>query len=101
MGARADGDDMAFVTVRIVDRNGTLCPHAELSIDYSIEGPGVIAGLCNGDPTSLKSFKGTEMKVFHGMAVVYLRSIDGQAGEITLKAMSGDLPPGSLTLKSL
>jgi beta-galactosidase len=83
---------MAFVTVKVVDKNGVLCPRADHSISYEVEGPAEIVGLCNGDATSVESFKGTQMKVFNGMAVVYLRSVDGGDGDITLKAETEGLP---------
>jgi beta-galactosidase len=93
-----DGDDMAFVTVRVVDENGVLCPRADHSISYAVDGPAEIAGLCNGDATSLESFKGTQMKVFNGMAVVYLRSVDGRSGEITLKAEADGLDAATVQI---
>ena len=86
-----DGDDMAFITVKVVDKNGVLCPRASHSISYEVEGPAEIVGLCNGDATSLESFKGTAMKAFNGMSVVYLRSVDGGSGVITLKAEADGL----------
>jgi beta-galactosidase len=98
---RPDGDDMAFVTVKVVDKNGVLCPRADHSISYEIEGPAEIVGLCNGDATSVESFKGTQMKVFNGMAVVYLRSVDGENGEITLKAKAEGLSATAVTLQTV
>jgi beta-galactosidase len=95
-----DGDDMAFVTVKVVDENGVLCPRADHSVSYEVEGPAEIVALCNGDATSVESFKGTQMKVFNGMAVVYLRSLDGGDGDITLKANAEGLSAATVKLNA-
>ena len=97
---RADGEDMAFVTVRIVDADGNLCPRADHSIAFSIDGPADIAAVCNGDATSLKSFKGPRIKAFNGQCVLYLRSRAGFSGEVTVTASTPALPPLKLTLQS-
>lgn len=95
-----DGDDMAFVTVKVVDENGVLCPCADHSISYELDGPAEIVGLCNGDATSLESFKGTQMKAFNGKAVVYLRSVDGGTDDVTLKATAEGLSLASVRLST-
>jgi beta-galactosidase len=88
---KADGEDMAFVTVAVRDHDANLCPRADNTIAFSVTGPAEIAAVCNGDATSLESFQGTRIKAFNGMCVVYLRSLRGQAGVITLAATSGGL----------
>ena len=97
----ADGDDMAFVTARIVDKDGNLCPHADNSLRFDVSGAARIAGLCNGDATSLESFKGTEMKAFNGMCVLYLKSIDGRSGEIHVTCLAQGLVDGVMELRAL
>ena len=64
----ADGNDLSFVEISVVDENGVLCPDAEIQLDFSTSGIGLVA-LCNGDPTSLESFTGTTMKTFSGKCV--------------------------------
>ena len=95
-----DGDDMAFVTIECVDPHGTLCPKADHYISFSVEGPAEIVGLCNGDATSLESFKGHSMKLFNGKLVVYLRSQEGSKGNIILKATADGLSPSEISLSS-
>lgn len=67
----ADGKDISFVEISVVDKNGVLCPDADIQLDFRTEGVELVA-LCNGDPTSLESFAGTSMKAFSGkcMAIV-------------------------------
>jgi len=97
---KTDGDDMAFVTVRIVDKDGNLCPRADSSLSYAIDGPGTIAGLCNGNAASLESFKGTRMKAYNGLCVLYLGTVDGQAGDVTVTVSAESLTANTLKLKT-
>ena len=79
----ADGQDLAFVTVSLVDKNGTLIPDAADQLTFSVKGAGTFRGVCNGDATSLEPFTKPAMKLFSGQLVVVL-----QAGR----------KPGNLTL---
>lgn len=79
----ADGDDLSFVEVRVVDKDGTLCPDATNQVAFSVEGPGIIAGLDNGDATNHESFKGPKRRAFHGMCLAVVRGTR-TAGEIRL-----------------
>lgn len=97
---KADGDDMAFITLKIVDKDGNLCPRANVQMNFEVEGPGKIEGLCNGDATSLESFKGSSMKTFNGMLVIYLRSEDGGEGPIRLKASGEGLESETVELRT-
>lgn len=95
---KTDGDDMAFVTVRIVDKDGNLCPQADNLLSFSVKGPAEISGLCNGDATSLESFKGDTMKAFNGMCVLYLGSLDADAGDIKVTVSADGLIDGTADL---
>jgi beta-galactosidase len=98
---QADGEDMAFVTLRVLDADGNLCPRADNSISYTVDGPAQIAGLCNGDATSLESFKGTQMKTFNGKCAVYLQSREGETGKVTLTAISDGLVAGEVEIEAI
>ena len=79
----ADGEDLAFVTVSMTDKQGTLIPDAADQLDFVVTGAGSFEAVCNGDATSLESFKQPTMKLFHGQLVVVVRSAK-QAGKLTL-----------------
>ncbi|MDQ3819046.1 MAG: DUF4982 domain-containing protein, partial [Acidobacteriota bacterium] len=64
---KADGQDLSFVTVKVVDANGTLVPDAENLVNFQITGAGFIAGVDNGSPISHEPFKANYRKAFHGM----------------------------------
>jgi beta-galactosidase len=55
---KANGEDLSFIAVKIVDKNGTLVPRADNQVSFSIEGPGLIAGVDNGSQISHEPFKG-------------------------------------------
>lgn len=79
----ADGNDIAYVTVSLVDKNGTLCPDADNQLQFTVKGAGLFKAVCNGDATSTETFTEPTMKLFHGQLVVLVQSTK-QAGEMTL-----------------
>ena len=81
---KADGDDLAFITVSLVDKQGTLIPNAADQLTFEVTGAGRFQAACNGDATSLESFTQPTMKLFNGQLVVILRSAK-QEGTLTLK----------------
>lgn len=86
----ADGLDLSFVTVEVVDVNGNLCPWADCRVDFSTTGPCFIAGVDNGLQTSMESFKASFRNTFHGKCLVVLQN-DGNAGSSRLTATADGL----------
>ena len=80
----ADGADLIFTEVFLADADGNFCPTLTDDLTFEVSGAGVFEAACNGDATSLQSFKQPEMKLFSGKAVVIVRS-NGTKGTITLK----------------
>ncbi len=93
----ADGKDLSFVTVRVVDKNGNLCPLADNQICFKVKGNGKYVAGANGDPTSLESFQKPTMKVFYGMMTAIVAS-DETPGTITLEATAKGLKKGKITI---
>jgi beta-galactosidase len=81
---KADGDDLAYVTVSLTDKNGTLIPEAADQLQFEVSGAGSFEAVCNGDATSLEPFKQPTMKLFNGQLVVVVRA-DSKPGIVTLK----------------
>ena len=81
---KADGEDLAFITVSLTDAKGTVIPDANDQLSFEVSGAGRFEAVCNGDATSLESFKKPTMKLFSGQLVVVVRS-DKKAGNLTLK----------------
>ncbi|RTQ51615.1 DUF4982 domain-containing protein [Hymenobacter gummosus] len=96
---RADGLDLSFVTVRVLDAQGNLVPDAANQVKFDLSGPASIAGVDNGYQASLEPFKATERKAYNGQCLAIVQTSE-QAGTITLKASADGLQPATITLKS-
>jgi beta-galactosidase len=96
---RADGSDLSFVTVTVVDKNGTLVPSADNLIKFELRGEGSLAGVDNGNQISHESFKANQRKAFHGMALAIVQA-KRKAGRIVLKATSDNLSSASVVLNA-
>ena len=96
---KADGKDLSFVTVKVVDRDGNLCPNAENLIKYSVKGEGFYRAGANGNPVSLELFHEPQMKLFSGMMTAIVQSNE-RAGEITLTAKAKGLKSAKIVIKT-
>ncbi|KAA9132731.1 glycoside hydrolase family 2 protein [Marinihelvus fidelis] len=98
---RADGLDLAFLAVRVVDANGHTVANADTALRFSIEGPGEIVATDNGDPTDMTGFHATERSAFNGLALVIVRALPGQGagGSLTVSAQAEGLEPASRRVK--
>jgi beta-galactosidase len=90
----ADGYDLAYVTVEIVDRDGNLCPWADNNVKFTVSGAGLNAGVDNGSQTSMERFKADNRNAFYGKAMLIVQS-DGNVGDITVTASSDGLATAS------
>ncbi|MEG0455930.1 MAG: DUF4982 domain-containing protein, partial [Bacteroides sp.] len=95
----ADGKDLSFVTVEIVDKDGNFCPNAVNDVTFAIEGSGFIAGVENGNPTSMEKFKDNHRKAFYGKCLVVIQN-NGQEGGIELTATAGGLEKAVTVIKA-
>ena len=91
----ADGDDLSFVIVKATDGFGTVDPNGSQLVNLELTGPGEIVGVGNGDPNSTDRMVSNSVRLFHGKAVVIIRSRADSAGMITLSAHSTGLEPGT------
>jgi beta-galactosidase len=96
---RSDGDDLAFVTLKVVDQSGEVVPRGGQRIRFSLSGSGSIAATDNGDPTDLETFSSPERRAFNGLALAIVRPARGQAGEIILRAEAEGLTAAEVRLK--
>ncbi len=87
---KADRNDLSYVTVEVTDENGELVPDANLPVQFTISGAGELAGVENGNPSDMKSFRTPKVTSFKGKCLVILRP-SGVAGEIKLTAQSEGL----------
>jgi beta-galactosidase len=95
----ADGEDLSFVTVRVEDRNGVLCPLADNLVRFKVQGPGKIAAVDNGNAATVEPFQADYRKAFNGMALAIVRSERGKTGEIRLAASAEGLQPAETAIE--
>ncbi len=94
----ADGRDLAFVTVNIVDKDGLRVPTASNLIHFRVSGPGTIRAVGNGDPTNHDSFLSDRYKAFHGQCMLIIQSTEGKRGAIHVTAESEALTSGDIMI---
>lgn len=96
----ADDADLSFVTVRVEDRNGNLCPMADNLVKFKVSGAGKIAAVDNGNSATIEPFQADYRKAFNGMALVIVRTEKGRAGSIRVSAASDGLAGDETSLRS-
>lgn len=93
----ADGKDLAYITVSIVDKDGNRCPHDGRLISFSVTGAGKYRASANGDATSLDLFHLPRMHAFGGQLTVIVQAGE-TAGTIRLEAGAKGVKSGRITL---
>lgn len=94
----ADGEDLSFITVGVMDENGVIVPRAADQISFTIDGPGKIVGVANGDPTNHESFKGQTHKAFNGKCLVVLQA-GREKGNMVLTATAPGLKQSTINIQ--
>ena len=89
-GLNADGTDLLYITVRIVDKDGNLCPLDSHKVRFTVSGAGKFRAAANGDPTCLEPFHLPEMSAFNGMLTLIVQN-DGTAGNVSVTAEADGL----------
>lgn len=95
----ADGKDLSFVTVEVLDKDNNLCPLSENLINFEVKGNAFITGVDNGCQTSMERFKDNKRKAFNGKCLVVLQN-NGEKGTATLTANSNGLESSTIEIKS-
>lgn len=94
---KADENDLSFVTVEVVDKNGVLVPRANNLLTFDVRGEGFIAGVDNGSPVSLEPFKASQHTAMNGKALCIIQS-KGRRGTIKLTATAEGLKPSTIDI---
>lgn len=94
----ANGQDLSFVTVEVVDKDGRVVPGAENRLTFDVKGAGVIAAVGNANLRDTDSYVGNQRNAWKGRAMVILKSAR-KNGSIRLKASAKGLASASLVVK--
>ena len=95
----ADGKDLSFITARVEDAQGNLCPDAAQALSFAVSGAGSFRAIGNGDATNLESFQKPQMHAFQGQLVAIVQAGD-KTGAVQVQASSAGLQDGTLTLQT-
>lgn len=95
----ADGKDLAYITVRAVDKNGNLCPLDTRMVNFSVKGAGSFRAAANGDATSLDLFHLPQMPLFSGQLTAIVQAGES-AGEIVFEAKAKGMKSGKISIKA-
>lgn len=95
----ADGDDLSFVTMRVLDEAGHVVPYADNLIRFKVIGQGVLNAVDNGSPTSHERFKADSRKAFKGLALAIIQSAN-TPGDIRVEASSAGLSAAQIVIKA-
>ena len=95
----ADGRDLSYVTVEILDKDGNLCPDADNLVKFEVKGSGFIAGVDNGSQTSMERFKDNKRKAFYGKCMLVVQN-NGKAGRISVRAVAEGIKEAEAVIAS-
>jgi beta-galactosidase len=95
----ANGQDLSFVTIEVTDKDGILQPNSENQLQFSISGPGVIAGVDNANLKDLEHYVGNTRKAWHGRALAVIKSTRNP-GDVRLTVSSPGLTDAEITIET-
>jgi len=87
----ADGYDLSYITADVLDTKGNPVPDADNLIHFSVEGAAEVMAVGNGDSATVEPFVADYRRAFNGKALLIIRTIKGQTGEIKVSAFSKEL----------
>lgn len=95
---KADGADLSFITVQVLDKDGNLVPTADNLVQFKVDGEAFIAAVDNGNPVSHEPFKAAYRKAFNGKALAILQAKE-KPGKVVFTATSAGLSSQSITIQ--
>lgn len=97
---KADGKDIAFINVKLVDKEGNFCPTDERTIKIKVSGNGIFKAIANGNSASLESFQKPEMKLFSGQLTIFVQASE-TSGKIAIEATAKGLKPTKIYINTI
>ena len=96
---KADGEDLAFVRVEAVDKDGRVCPNAEVQLQLGVTGAGTLAAAGNADIKDLDPYTDNKMTTWKGRGLIVLRSTQ-KAGMAKLTINAEGMKPVVVSVPS-
>lgn len=96
---RANDEDLSFIKVEIIDKEGNVVPDAANLVKFAIKGPASIAGVDNGSQTSMESFRASQRSAFKGKCLVVIKT-GNKKGIITVTASADGLLSSAVSLQA-
>ncbi len=94
----ADGEDLAYLTVQVADKDGNIVPRDTRRVKFKVKGAGAFEATANGDPTCVLPFQNPEMDLFSGAATAIVRSAH-TPGEVEFTATAKGVKPATIRLR--
>lgn len=95
---RADGGDLAYVTLSLTDASGTCHTGADRPVSVRVSGAGVLAGFGSADPSTVERFDALERRTYNGRALAVLRPAG--PGKIWLRASAPGCEPAEISVSA-
>ena len=95
----SDGEDVGYVSLKVVDRDGNFCPTANVEVKISVSGCGTFVAAENGDETDFTWLRDPSRKTFNGLLSALVRATPGAAGEIAIVFKAEGLPSATAKIK--
>ena len=95
----ADGEDVGYVTLRVVDKDGNFCPTAKFPVEVSVSGAGRFLSIENGDETDFSWFRDPERKTFNGLLSILVRATPNQGDDLIVTVKSSTCATVSCRMK--
>ena len=96
----ADGSDICYVLISIVDSKNILCPDAECKVSIKIDGPGIIQGYGSAAPDSVENYFDTEAKTYEGRLLAAIRG-SGEKGTVILTFKTDEYEKTEVRIKTV
>ena len=97
---KADGFDLSYIDVEIVDDKGIRNPTIEQLVNFDIQGPGEIIAVASSNPMTRESYQKPFRYTYNGRCLAIVKSTK-ERGQITLKAVSDELPEAAVIIHSV
>jgi beta-galactosidase len=94
-----DWNDVAYITARVVDANGVLCPNTDQQLTFSASGPGAVVAVDNGNIASHERYQALTRQVYQGQCIAIVKA-NAASGQVALKVTAPGLTDGTLTLEA-